>query len=237
MTQPRPRIGVTHWEDVPGGRFANYTDAVEQAGALAIELRDPAAELRDLDGLVLTGGVDISPGHFGEELHPKVTRTDPERDAFELRLLSEALSHDLPVLAICRGHQLLNVAFGGRLLQHIESGAHRAHYSVEGYPSRWHAVTIERDSKLFVLLGAEELVVNSRHHQAVTPDRLVPALRPVAHSYDGIVEGVESREHSWVIGVQWHPERPEPAHTGFAPISARLFEGLVAASANVKAST
>lgn len=230
MSEDLLRIGVTRWEEFPGGRIENYWESVEAAGAEPIDLHEPDATLAGLGALVLTGGLDISPGHFGETPHPKVKRIDPARDAFELRLLSEALERDLPVLAICRGHQLLNVAFGGSLLQHIDGDGHRAHYETDGYPSRWHTVRIERGSKLFELLQADEPAVNSRHHQAVTPDALAPALRAVAMSPDGMVEAVESREHRWLLGVQWHPERPEPEHPGFAPASHRLFEGLVAAA-------
>ena len=233
MSEAPLRIGVTRWEEFPGGRIENYWEAVEAAGAERIDLHEPLATLAGLDGLVLTGGLDVDPARYGEASHPKVKRVDPERDAFELRLLSEALERDLPVLAICRGHQLLNVAFGGSLLQHIEGDSHRAHYETDGYPSRWHDVRIEPGSKLFELLQAEEPAVNSRHHQAVTPEGLAPALRAVAISPDGLVEAVESREHRWVLGVQWHPERPEPEHAGFGATSDRLFAGLVAAARKV----
>ncbi|MEX2158072.1 MAG: gamma-glutamyl-gamma-aminobutyrate hydrolase family protein [Dehalococcoidia bacterium] len=233
MNESRPRIGVTRWETFPGGRIENYWEAVEAAGGEHIDLRDPASGSRELDGLVLTGGLDVDPARYGETPHPTVKRFDPERDAFELRLLSEALERDLPIFAICRGHQLLNVAFGGTLLQHIEDNSHRAQYEVEGFPSRWHTVRVKRATKLFELLGREEITVNSRHHQAVTPDRLATGLRATAMSSDGFVEGIESAQHRWVLGVQWHPERPEAEHNFFAPENARLFEALVAEARKV----
>jgi putative glutamine amidotransferase len=233
MSEERPRIGVTRWETFPGGRIENYWEAVEAAGGKHADLNDPASDLRGLDGLVLTGGLDVDPARYGEAPHPKVKRTDPERDAFELRLLSEALERDLPVFAICRGHQLLNVAFGGTLLQHIEDNSHRAQYEVEGFPSRWHAVRIERGSKLSNVLGREEITVNSRHHQGVTRDRLAAGLRATATSPDGFVEGIESPRHRWVLGVQWHPERPETEHNVFSAENARLFEALVTEAGKV----
>jgi putative glutamine amidotransferase len=233
MSEERPRIGVTRWETFPGGRIENYWEAVEVAGGEHADLNDPASDLRGLDGLVLTGGVDVDPARYGEAPHPKVKRTDPERDAFELRLLSEALERDLPVFAICRGHQLLNVAFGGTLLQHIEDNSHRAQYEVEGFPSRWHTVRIERGSKLYNVLGHEEITVNSRHHQGVTRDRLAAGLRATATSPDGFVEGIESPRHRWVLGVQWHPERPETEHNVFSAENARLFEALVTEAGKV----
>lgn len=233
MSEARPRIGVTRWETFPGGRIENYWEAVDAGGGEHVDLRDPAADLRALDGLVLTGGLDVDPARYGEAPHPAVKRFDAERDAFELRLLAEALNRDLPVLAICRGHQLLNIAFGGTLVQHVEDNSHRAHYEEDGYPSRWHGVRIERDSKLFDLARRDEITVNSRHHQAVTPDRLATGLRATAMSPDGFVEGIESAQHRWVLGVQWHPERPEAEHSFFVPENARLFEALAAEASTV----
>lgn len=227
MADQRPRIGVTNWEDVPGERIQSYWDRVREAGGEPVDLGGPGADRSGLDGLVLTGGLDVAPERYGEVPHPKVTRTDPARDAFELAALEEALKADLPVLSICRGHQLLNVAFGGRLLQHIESGEHRAHLSDPEMPSRWHSVRIEPGTMLHDILGAGELEVNSRHHQGVLPEMLAPGLRAVAFSHDGLIEGIVSTGHRWVIGVQWHPERLEPEHAAFAPAQRPLFAALV----------
>jgi putative glutamine amidotransferase len=200
---------------------------VREAVGEPVDLRGHDAELEGLDGLVLTGGMDVDPARYGEAPHPKVRHFDPARDAFEERALRFALERDLPVLAICRGHQLLNVAFGGGLLQHIESGEHVADLKAVGQPSRWHAARIAPDTRLRAITGEDEIEVNSRHHQAVTQETLAPGLAVAATSPDGLIEAVESTSHRWVLGVQWHPERPEEHHPAFAPRSRRLFEALV----------
>lgn len=233
MPQGRPRIGVTRWEDLPGERIEDYWERIEEAGGEAIDLRGPPADIATLDGLILTGGFDIAPERYGETPHANTRPGEPERDAFEIGLLRNALDDDLPVLAICRGQQLLNVAMGGGLLQHIERGGHRADYRTEGFPSRWHTVRLTRASRLHSLLGSDELEVNSRHHQAVLAETLAPGLTSTATSPDGIVEALESRTHRWVLGVQWHPERPEPDHSHFATDSRRLFQALVHAAQKV----
>jgi gamma-glutamyl-gamma-aminobutyrate hydrolase PuuD len=108
-----------------------------------------------------------------------------------------------------------------------------ADYRSQGFPSRWHEVTIQEGSRLHAALGTASARVNSRHHQAVTPERLAPRLEVVARSPDGLVEGVESPAHRWVVGVQWHPERPEPCQCGFADTSALLFQELVRQASRV----
>jgi putative glutamine amidotransferase len=232
--QGAPRIGVSRWEDVTGEKIEAYWARVREAGGEPIDLREPSTAAPDLDGLILTGGLDVAPERYGETAHPKVKRTDPARDAFEEALLASALQRDLPVLAICRGHQLLNAVLGGRLLQHIEGDGHRADYSQEDVPSRWHTVRLAPESRLRALLGVEELEVNSRHHQAVLPETLAPGLTAVAVSPDGLVEAVESARHRWVVGVQWHPERLETEHPGFAERSALLFRALVREALRVR---
>ena len=227
------RIGVTRWEDVAGEAIERYWQRLRDAGLEPVDLHDGGSSLHGLRGLVLTGGVDIDPSHYGDERHEKVRRTEPDRDEFEIGLLDEALRQDLPVLAICRGHQLVNVALGGSLLQHIESGLHVADYRSEGYPSRSHPVELTPGSRLGKWLGEGRVTVNSRHHQAVTPDRLAPGLIATAMSDDGLVEAMESASHAWLVGVQWHPERDELQITGFAARSRRLFEELARVAASV----
>jgi len=232
---PQPRIGVTRWEDVPGEAIDRYWARVREAGGDVIDLDESCAErvteaAASLDGLVLTGGVDVDPARYGAGRHAKVRETHPERDAMELAFLEDALRRDIPVLAICRGHQLLNVGFGGALLQHIDSGEHRADYRTEGYPSRWHETELVEGSPLTRIFEAPRIETNSRHHQAVTPDTLAGGLRPVATAADHggeLIEGVESEQHGWVVGVQWHPERPEPERPAFAPLMRRLVAAFV----------
>ena len=227
MPQPAVRIGVTRWEDIPGERSQWYWQRVREAGAEVVDLGGPESSVAELDGLVLTGGLDVEPERYGEERHPKVKHTDGRRDDFELAALRAALAADLPVLAVCRGHQLLNVALGGRLLQHIEGNAHRADFKAEGIPSSWHTVRLEPGSRVRAVLGADEIEVNSRHHQAVLPELLAPGADATAFSPDGLVEAIESSAHRWVLGVQWHPELPEAGHAGFAERCRPLFEALV----------
>jgi gamma-glutamyl-gamma-aminobutyrate hydrolase PuuD len=239
----RPRIVVTRWEDVLGEAVERYWARVAEAGGEVVDLHEAnAASASQLmaaaDGLMLTGGVDVDPARYGEARHAKVKETRPERDAMEMAALEVALARDLPVLAICRGHQLLNVALGGSLLQHIESGAHRADYRVEGYPSRWHIVRLTEGGRLAEALCATTFETNSRHHQAVDAAGLAPGLRAIAWADDRdaeLVEGVVSAGHTWVTGVQWHPERPEEQRPEFAPRMRGLFAAFVAATRRVSA--
>jgi gamma-glutamyl-gamma-aminobutyrate hydrolase PuuD len=216
------RVGVTRWEDVAGESIERYWQRLRDAGLEPVDLHDAGVTLKGLSGLVLSGGVDIDPARYGEAPHERVRRTDPARDEFEATLLDAALRQDMPVLGICRGSQLLNVCLGGSLLQHIESGEHVADYRTEGYPSRSHEVVTPEGTRLRSWLG-ERLIVNSRHHQAVTPERLAPGLVAAAMSPDGLVEATESERHTWVTGIQWHPERDEPQLGGFEASGRRLF--------------
>jgi gamma-glutamyl-gamma-aminobutyrate hydrolase PuuD len=198
----------------------HYHDRLHDLGVETLDVTDAAHGLRGCDGLLLTGGVDVDPALYGETPHAMTQPPVPGRDALELALLREALAGDLPVLAICRGQQLLNVCLGGSLLQHIDSDAHVADATSA---SRWHDVSVEPETKLAAVLGAGRHSVNSRHHQAVTADRVAPGLRVTALSDDGMVEGVEGAGHRWLVGVQWHPERLEDAPL-FISDSRRLFE-------------
>jgi putative glutamine amidotransferase len=187
---------------------------------------------------MLTGGVDVDPARYGAERHTKVRQTRPRRDAMEVAHLEAAFDRGIPVLAICRGHQLLNVALGGTLLQHIESGEHRADLRAPGTPSRWHEVTLEEGSRIAKLLGGTTFGINSRHHQAVRRQDLAPGLHAVGFADDHgetLVEAYESERHAWVIGVQWHPERPEEHEPAFAPRMRRLFDAFIAAARTVRA--
>jgi putative glutamine amidotransferase len=232
---PRPRIGVTRSlspskpaDEVPGS-YLRYHDRVREAGGDPVDLHPamaipPEQLVADLDGVVICGGPDVNPSRFGQDAHPETYGVDDARDALELGVLRAALARDLPVFAICRGHQVLNVALGGPLLQHIDGDGHRAHDGGMG-ESRFHDIMIERGSKLYALLGRERMQTNSRHHQAVTVAGIAPGLVATATSPDGLVEGLESPAHRWVVGVQWHPEREE-VMDAFRP----LFTEFVAAA-------
>lgn len=230
----RPAVGVTIAYD--GRREAffhlrkDYVRSVEQEGGLPLVLApgragDAKELLKRLDALVLTGGDDVDPAFYGEQPHTSVRGLVHERDEFELALVREALERDLPLLAICRGHQVLNVAVGGTLIQDIPSQvAGAVAHDPEG--ERWalaHSVRIEPGTRLHGILGRDEVQVNSFHHQAVKEigrGLVVSARSPE----DGVVEGIELPDRRFALGVQWHPEsfwgRPE----GFRPLFRALVE-------------
>jgi putative glutamine amidotransferase len=197
-----------------------YVQAVERAGARPL-LVPPSEEgveetLDALDGLLLSGGNDLDPETYGAEAHAETNGLRPERDRAELALLEGALARDMPVLAVCRGFQVLNVARGGDLVQHLpEVVGDEKHREVKGVFSE-HPVRIEDSSKLGALLG-DRAPVKSHHHQGVgTVGR---GLREVAWADDGTVEGLEDPERRFALGVLWHPEAGEDM---------KLFEALVA---------
>ncbi|HVR72477.1 MAG TPA: gamma-glutamyl-gamma-aminobutyrate hydrolase family protein [Vicinamibacteria bacterium] len=228
----RPLIGVT--AGISGHSpewFAlrdDYVRAVEKAGALPVLLAPGPLEripdvLARIDGLVLSGGSDLDPAHYGEEPHETVDDVSPERDAFELALSREALARDLPLLAICRGHQVLNVATGGTLFQDIPSQLGRALDHDPG-KERWepaHDVRILPGTRLREILGRDRVAVNSIHHQSIkTPgEGLVVSACAVG---DDVIEGVEAPGRRFVVGVQWHPEAFWDQPRGFQPLFAAL---------------
>ncbi len=211
----RPIIGVTLGNGTQPGiqaLRADYLRSLEQAGALPVALpalpaEDAALVLERLDGLLLSGGDDIDPALYGRPPHPQLGAVDRRRDDFELALVREALRRDQPVLAICRGQQVLNVALGGTLLQDIPSelGVLVDHAAPGDRTSRLHAAELLAGTRLRSILGQDRIEVNSTHHQAV--DRLGEGLAVSARSpLDGVVEGLEARGRRFVVGVQWHPE-------------------------------
>jgi putative glutamine amidotransferase len=211
----RPVVGVTLGDgDRPGyhSMREDYVRSVERSEAVPVVLpalgpEDAAALLDRLDGLVLSGGIDVDPALYGEPPHPKLGRVDRHRDEFELALTREALARDMPLLAICRGQQVLNVATGGSLVQDIPSELKGAvtHDAPGRRTRRSHTVEVTPGSRLGEILGEGTLSVNSFHHQAV--DRLGKGLVVSARSSkDGVIEGVERPDAAFVVGVQWHPE-------------------------------
>jgi len=179
---------------------SQYLTALAGAGLDVIALDPHDAIPDDFDGLCLTGGGDIEPSRYGEPPAPETDDVDPARDALELRLLRSALDRDIPVLGICRGFQVINVANGGKLAQHVEGHTRSlgALHSHEAAPIA--------GSLLASATSPRAHVVNSSHHQAVTDDLLAPGLVPTVH-IDGLVEALEDPAHRWVVAVQWHPER------------------------------
>jgi putative glutamine amidotransferase len=230
------RVGVTSGAEE---RIERYLARTRNAGLEPVTLNKPGESLEDCAGLVLTGGVDVDPALFNEERHPRTQEPNPVRDAVEFGLVREALARDLPVLAICRGLQVVNVALGGSLLQHIEDWSHVPLKDAPGYDERTsarHHVLLS--GALRDIFDAERMEVNSRHHQAVTPERLAPGLEILAMSDDGYVEGFVDPSRRWLIGVQWHPEREDAFIPGFDAQSRKLFAAFAAAVAtNAEAET
>lgn len=195
-------------------------------------LGELAAAQRVLDvgrGLVLTGGEDVAPERFGESPHPRTKPPHVRRDAWEIALVHAARSRRVPVLAICRGIQVVNVALGGTLVQDIPSCLPGAleHDGPAPRSARVHEVVIEEGSRMAAELGTTQLTANSIHHQAVA--RPADALRVVARAPDGVIEGVEARDADWwLLGVQWHPEELVEAPGDW---DRRLFAAFAAACA------
>ena len=193
--------------------FSDYPRSVALAGGLPVELArdaDVVDIVARLDGLVLSGGADINPERYGHEPDANLGSVEDERDEWELSLYSEARKRGIPVLAICRGFQLVNVASGGTLVQHVEldEGAGHPQWNVDGR-SATHTDQVLSGTVTSKYLS-EQLEVNSLHHQIV--GALGNGLVPTAHASDGVIEGFESTDGK-VLGVQWHPEllaAPDP---------------------------
>jgi putative glutamine amidotransferase len=237
----RPRILVTARRTPPDADAATverytrsrryYTDAVRAAGGepLVVAAGDPIPET--FDGVLFSGGADVHPRYYGQAIDESVRATltiDDERDALEISLARRALDGEVPIFCICRGVQLINVAAGGTLWQDLSLAAvdATAHYQ-DGRLESWeiaHPAEVEAHTALAGIVGHGAVGVNTFHHQAVaTP---APGFRVTARAPDGTVEGLESTEHRFVVGVQWHPERMVTHHA----VQRRLFERLVAAS-------
>jgi len=207
-------------------KLGPYEEALREAG---IEpLRNPDS-LDSLHGLLLTGGPDINPARYKQEFSGSEEVND-ERDAREDRLLREALDHDIPVLAICRGLQMFNVVHGGTLIQHLpNTDEHRKkpRDAEPGMHPAAHSVHVAENTRLAGIIGAGKHEVNSRHHQAADPQGLGKGLVVSAVSPDGVIEGLELSEQSFAIAVQWHPED----RVRVSEADRKLFEAFAAAVA------
>jgi putative glutamine amidotransferase len=225
----RPVVGITTYVEaaawgawqLPAALIPyDYVRAIEHAGARPL-LVPPSEEgveetLDALDGILFSGGADLDPEVYGAEAHAETNGVRPERDRAELALLEAALARDMPVLAVCRGVQVMNVARGGDLVQHLpDLVGNESHREVKGAFSE-HPVRIEDDSKLGAVLG-DRAPVKSSHHQGL--GRVGAGLREVAWADDGTIEGVEDPARRFALGVLWHPEAGEDW---------KLFEALVA---------
>ena len=213
MTKPIIGIG-TDVQSPPGERerafvYVTYVEALRRAGAIPVLIPpqpENAAELvNELDGVLLAGGFDCDPSLYGEDPHPTVEPMDTRRQTNDVTLAKAARDHGIPVLGICLGVQVMNVAAGGSLVQDIASQVEtEIEHASEPEDRARHEVIVEGGTKLSNILGERELTVNSSHHQAI--GRIGEGLRVTAHAPDGVIEGLEDPRHPFYLGVQWHPE-------------------------------
>jgi putative glutamine amidotransferase len=232
-------IGITTFRDSKPGELARthlnnaYINAVVRAGGipLLIPTGTPSigfAELVDrIDGFLFTGGGDVNPSAYGKDMHTSIRGVDDARDELEFGLVKHIIAKKKPLLGICRGFQLTNIALGGSLYTHLADqypGA-LSHARYPGLPRNLiaHTVDVESGSRVGEILGTTSIGVNSLHHQGI--DRLGEGLKPVAHAPDHLIEGWELEDHPFAIGVQWHPEAMPESHQMLS-----LFKALVNAA-------
>ena len=219
MVMSPPVIGITVDSEESGGYSGfpwyalrqNYCQTLSDAGALPVVLANEPAHAEAyadrIDGLVISGGdFDVDPTYFGDDSRHATVKTKDQRTNFEFAIIRAALTHDLPVLGICGGQQLLHVALGGKLIQHIPDAVPDAlaHEQPNPRDEAGHDVDVVPGTLLHRIVGADRLAVNSAHHQAAAdePDGIVVNAR----APDGVIEGIEAPAHRFCIGVQWHPE-------------------------------
>ncbi|MFW5985186.1 MAG: gamma-glutamyl-gamma-aminobutyrate hydrolase family protein [Halanaerobiaceae bacterium] len=232
MTVIGVTIGYSNQQETKLELHANYLNVIKKAGGLPVIL-PPQIEpevleqlLDKIDGLLFSGGTDVDPYYFGEEPKKGLRRVDPGRDKFEMKLVNWALEKKVPVLALCRGIQVLNIALGGTIIQHLDGGLKHEQDAPYSYPS--HKVFLTENGYLQQVYGKTEIAVNSFHHQAL--QKTGSGLKVEASSSDGIVEAVSLPDHPFVVGVQWHPERMYKTE----PLQLKLFQKFVRASSGRK---
>ncbi len=227
-----PLIGITTYGRGPHNRFilpAEYVDAVRRAGGIPL-LLPPGEERMEavlplLKAVVFSGGGDLDPDLYGGNQHETIYMVEPERDRSEIDLARRVLDLEVPTLAICRGSQILNVAKGGTLIEHLpDEVGETVNHRVPPREPTPHAIRVEPASRLAGLLGATDFSCMSWHHQAVR--QVAPGFEVVAHAPDGTIEGLEAPAHPWLVAVQWHPELTAAED----PIQQRLFDALVEAA-------
>jgi putative glutamine amidotransferase len=240
MTQT-PEIGIVAYHLRPGrvsswgvGGYAvpeNYVDAVRRAGAHAALLlpgdgRSPDELLDRFDALMLVGGGDVAPERYGQAAVDEIYGLEPDRDEFEISLLHRALERDVPTLCICRGMQVMNVAFGGDLVQHLPADDRfMAHGVPTDAESLLHDVKLLAGSRIAEAAGGDVVSSSSHHHQGI--ERLGDGLVATGWTEDGLVEAIET-ERGWIVGAQWHPEdtaAADPAQQGLFDALARRARG------------
>lgn len=228
----QPLIGITTYGRNEENRYhlpAAYVESVRRAGGHAVLLPpgevDWAGLLPRLDGVILAGGGDIAPACYGGDAHETIYSIDSERDAAELALVRQLAAGTWPVLGICRGIQMINVALGGTLIEHLPDvvGEQIAHRMLPHGPTE-HDVRVAPESRLAALMEQAEIRPVSWHHQGLR--QVAPGLNVVAHAPDGTIEAVEMPGHPWLVAVQWHPELSAAADV----TQQRLFDALVAAA-------
>jgi putative glutamine amidotransferase len=225
--QHLPAGKVKTWRQDSVGVPASYIRALHRAGGQEailfperVDLDEARRRLARFDGVLLIGGGDVDPAYYGEAAHPECYGIDPDADAFEMAVARAAIELGKPLLGICRGIQVLNVALGGGLDQHITGREGLTGHGIPGLSPEMHTVRLEPGSRVAKAMEADEVAASSSHHQALA--RLGAGLAPVGWTEDDIVEAVE-HEHGWALGVEWHPERTaerDPAQQG-------LFDALV----------
>lgn len=236
----RPIIGITTSSYVQDGKLYNRSyhknaEAIAKAGGLPIfiptslDVETLRAIYDRVDAVLLPGGPDVDPMHYGEERHPRTIHIDHPRDELELTIARWQVEEDRPTFGICRGHQLLNVALGGTLVQDIpdEVGENITHDQPDGQPrsQRLHTIDIAPGSRLASILGMTQVSVNSLHHQSV--EQAAPGSVVTAHAPDGVIEAMEMPDKRFMISVQWHPE---DLYDGDESMR-RLFEAFISAAA------
>jgi len=224
----KPIIGINCDYEEKGKQlhsFTNrdYSEVVIAAGGIPFLLpiikdkNDVKFLLKKIDGLLLTGGNDVPPQRYGEERHEKTVCVHPDKDISDITLVGTAIQMEKPILAICYGTQLVNVALGGSLIQDIPSEVKKPIIHKVSKNERYtHAVTIEKNSLLYQIIGADCIEANSTHHQAI---------KRLGNTEDGIIEAIEWRDYPFLVGVQWHPERMTDT-----PHHLALFNALIKAS-------
>lgn len=224
----KPIIGITpnySYETKTFSLHEDYVAAIERAGGCPIVLMPRQPLPAFLDGILLSGGGDIDPLLFGEEPLCQSGEISPLRDAYEMRLCHEALAQDIPLLGICRGMQVMNIAAGGRIYQDIGAQAGTSLKHIQQAPRSYgtHSIFIEENTLLTDLWENRRTTVNSLHHQAVSV--LGDGFLAIARSADGLIEAIEHRDCLFALGVQWHPEAMKTEEMGL------LFTAFVAAAA------